>query len=183
MKRWRIGLVIIFGILFGAIHPRQMYASNENIKTGGDVGQYIPTATALLLIVKNADFEGLKQFSLASASGAAVAYSLKYGLDVQRPNGGHNSMPSGHAWFAFNGAEFVRKRYGWTWGIPLYMVAGFTGYSRVAVNAHRPQDIVAAGGIALVTNYFFTDRFEKNNIALAPFTTHNAAGLMLSFCW
>jgi len=32
-------------------------------------------------------------------------------------------MPSGHTAISFSPAEFLRKRYGWEWGLPGYAAA------------------------------------------------------------
>ena len=153
------------------------------LRDAGDVGQFIPTTVALTLIADKKDIEGLKQLGLSSGSGAAVAYGLKYGLNIKRPNGHNYSMPSGHAWFAFNGAEFIRKRYGWKWGVPMYAVSAMVGYSRVEAGVHRPQDVVVAAAIPLVSNYFFTDAFEKYHFSVTPLVDTHSAGIALDVRW
>lgn len=180
--------VIVFLFIIMCASPHSSHARSV-ITQAGDIGQFLPTAEALILLGYHKDWEGFKQFLVSSGSGAAVAYSLKYGLDVRRPNGGHHSFPSGHAWAAFNGAEFVRRRYGWKWGIPAYSIAGFTAYSRVEANAHRPEDVIASAGIAFLSNYFFTSRFEnhplvaKNNFTVTPSYHNNGTYLMFQFEW
>ena len=42
----------------------------------------------------------------------------KYSLDERRPNGGKESFPSGHTSISFSAAEFMRKGYGWEYGVP-----------------------------------------------------------------
>ena len=50
---------------------------------------------------------------------------------------------------AFSGASFFDGRYGRAWGIPAYVGAVFTGYSRVYAEAHFVDDVVAGASIVL----------------------------------
>ena len=93
--------------------------------------------------------------ALAVARTELTTYSLKYGIDAERPNGGSNSFPSGHTSVAFAGAEFIRKQYGVWWGIPAYLTAGYVGWSRVISNNHYPRDVLAGAAIGILSNYDF----------------------------
>jgi len=91
--------------------------------------------------------------ALAMARTELVTYGLKYGVDAERPSGGGQSFPSGHTSVAFAGAEFIRKQYGWEWGIPAYLAAGFVGWSRVESANHWPRDVWAGAAIGILSNY------------------------------
>lgn len=93
--------------------------------------------------------------ALAIARTELTTYSLKYGIDAERPNGGSNSFPSGHTSVAFAGAEFIRKQYGVWWGIPAYLTAGYVGWSRVISNNHYPRDVLAGAAIGILSNHDF----------------------------
>lgn len=84
-----------------------------------------------------------------------ATYALKYSVNEQRPNGGSHSFPSGHTSVAFAGAEFMRKEYGWGWGVPAYMAAGFVGWSRVASGNHWSRDVFAGALIGIASNHDF----------------------------
>ena len=83
--------------------------------------------------------------------------ALKSSVYETRPNGqGHESFPSGHASATFCSAEFIRAKYGWTYGLPAYALAVFTGYSRVESDHHYWHDVGAGAGIGILSSMLFT---------------------------
>ncbi len=112
--------------------------------------------------------------ALVVARTELTTYSLKYGVDAERPNGGQGSFPSGHTSVAFAGAEFIRKEYGIWWGIPAYLTAGYVGWSRVISNNHYPRDVLAGAAIGIMSNHDFAT-------VQLPFGTLNvSSGLLAS---
>lgn len=96
-------------------------------------------------------------FAVAFARAETFTYGLKYSVDAQRPNGGGQSFPSGHTAMAFMGAEFIRKEYGWWWGVPAYLAAGYVGWTRVASGNHWTQDVLGGAAIGLLSNHDFSE--------------------------
>jgi hypothetical protein len=92
---------------------------------------------------------------LALGRTAAVTWGLKEVTDETRPNGEPDSFPSGHTSIAFAGAEFLRKQYGWSWGVPAYVLAGFVGWSRVYTDNHYTHDVLAGAAIGILSNHDF----------------------------
>jgi hypothetical protein len=91
---------------------------------------------------------------LAMGRTLAATYALKYSVNEQRPNGeDSHSFPSGHAAVTFAGAEFIRKEYGWWWGVPAYITAGFVGFSRVNAKEHYTIDVVSGAAIGVLSNH------------------------------
>lgn len=84
-----------------------------------------------------------------------ATYSLKYGIDAKRPNGGGQSFPSGHTAAAFMGAEFIRKHYGQGWGAPAYVAAGWVGYTRVQSHNHYWRDVIGGALVGVASNFDF----------------------------
>lgn len=98
-----------------------------------------------------------------------VTYGLKYAVDAERPNGGPRSFPSGHTASAFMGAEFIRKEYGWGWGVPAYLTAGWVGYSRVETNNHYWRDVLAGALIGVASNHDFNAiKLRHGEISVSP---------------
>lgn len=95
---------------------------------------------------------------LALGRTVVVTKALKYTVDETRPNGEPHSFPSGHTSMAFTGAEFIRKQYGWGWGTPAYLAAGFVGWSRVETDHHYWRDVVAGAAIGILANHDFWQR-------------------------
>src|SRR5438876_165793 len=95
----------------------------DGIQTAGDVLQFVLPATAGGLTLGYRDGQGALQLGESLAVTLGVTYALKYSIDERRPNGGSQSFPSGHTSISFAAAEFMRKRYGWEYGVPAYGVA------------------------------------------------------------
>jgi membrane-associated phospholipid phosphatase len=106
---------------------------------------------------------------LAIGRSWATTAALKYAVDEDRPDGGSRSFPSGHTSLAFTGAEFIRKEYGWAWGAPAYVAAGFVGWSRVEANRHYTRDVLAGAAIGMLANHdFWSRRTRAGYASLAP---------------
>lgn len=171
-------MVAALGLAFAADVSAQTPATEEQREVGraGDTLQYvIPVAAlAMTFLLDREDgrpgFLGLNldgddflhlndspRHDLALALGRSffITQGLKFAVNEKRPNGGSHSFPSGHTSFAFTGAEFIRKEYGWKWGIPAYLLAGYVGYSRVESNAHYTHDVLAGALIGILSNHDF----------------------------
>ena len=138
--------------------------AGDSIQTAGDILQLAFPVTAAGITLAYKDKPGAYQLgeSLLLTMGASEA--LKYSLNTRRPNGGHQSMPSGHTSISFSSAEFMRKRYGWEYGVPAYAVATFVGYSRVESKQHYTKDVIAGAGIGILSSYIFTKPYKGWNI-------------------
>jgi membrane-associated phospholipid phosphatase len=131
--------------------------TTDTIVDIGDMLQYGLPFAALFVIATNPTL-GLAYKWLYAIFGQAIAStSLKKIFNFTplgtRPNGGENSMPSGHTTAAFAGATLVALAGGWLPGLIALPFAVFTGYSRVRGNAHHWRDVGAGAvlgtGVAL----------------------------------
>lgn len=164
-------------------------SSAEAIELSGDVLQFALPAVAMGATLGHRNEEdgrlwdrtGSLQFVESAALTLGVTYALKYGLDTTRPNGSPHSMPSGHTSISFSSAEFLRKRYGWEWGVPAYAAASWVAYSRVESNQHHPQDVVVGAGIGILSSYVFTRPYQGWNVSVMADT--QSAGLIFSRNW
>ena len=160
MKNQHKVLEVVMAIAqFAALDCCRLSAA-DNIQTAGDVLQFVLPATAAGLTLGHRDGQGALQLGESLAVTLGVTYALKYGLDAKRPNGGGQSFPSGHTSISFSAAEFMRKRYGWEYGVPAYAAASFVAYSRVESRQHHPQDVVAGAGIGILSSYIFTKPYK-----------------------
>ncbi len=107
---------------------------------------------------------------LAMGRTLAVTYALKYSVHEERPNGeDSHSFPSGHAAVTFAGAEFIRKEYGWGWGVPAYIAATFVGFSRVNAKEHYTWDVISGATIGVLSNHDFHEYFtHAGTVTVAP---------------
>jgi membrane-associated phospholipid phosphatase len=129
---------------------------------------------------QGSDSRGRWMLAKSYATTLGLTYILKNTVNAQRPNGlNDKSFPSGHTASAFAGACFLQERYGWKWGIPAYAAATYTGYSRVANDAHYPRDVIAATAIAALSAHYFTERYGSD-ISLAPYLQDDTVGVSFS---
>ena len=147
------GFVVVWLISGGACR-------GDSIRDAGDILQYALPAASAGLIIGYEDIPGGVQFAESVALSQGTTLALKYTVDERRPNGGTQSFPSGHASISFTAAEFMRKRYGWEYGLPAYAAASFVAYSRVESGEHHPHDVIAGAAIGIVSSYIFTRPYK-----------------------
>ena len=159
------------------------------VQPSGDVLQFALPALAIGATIGHRneddgrlwDRQGTLQFAESAAVTLGVTYALKYGLNTTRPNGGGHSMPSGHSSISFSSAEFLRKRYGWEWGVPAYAAASWVAYSRVESKQHHPEDVIVGAGIGILSSYIFTKPYHGWDVTLTADT--RSVGLLFSRAW
>ena len=170
--------------------PAIFLLANKNIanagkshteKTGDILATVIPV-TALGTTFYLNDTEGRNQFYKSFFTNLGVTYGLKKLTDKKRPDGSDNdSFPSLHTSTAFQGAEFIRKRYHWKYALPMYMGAIFVGYSRIDADKHYTEDVMAGAAIGFVISYCFTTQFK--GISIIPTADKGKYGLLISKKW
>jgi hypothetical protein len=167
----------------------------EDVRGAGDKLQYAIPLTGLAMTFVLSAHRGSDSFELTAGdflhlNGSArhdlllalgrsslATEALKRSVSERRPNGGQHSFPSGHTSFAFTGAEFIRKEYGWAWGAPAYLAASFVGWSRVEAQAHHTHDVLAGAAIGILANHDFgevTTRFGRLSLESADLSTPTA---------
>lgn len=169
-------LVLAVALPLGAGEARA-----DAARRAGDIGAVLlPVGAATGALIAK-DHQGLRQLALAFGSSMAVVYVLKPLVDRTRPDGGHQSFPSGHAASAFAGAAFLQMRYGWHLGLPAYAVAAFVGYSRVESKRHYTSDVVAGAAIGIGANLVFTRPREHVSVSFDAGRGHAGASVTLSW--
>jgi membrane-associated phospholipid phosphatase len=157
-------------------------AHADTVSTVGDAAVIALAAAAGGKTLWHKDWEGAVQLAESAALDLAVTYGLKYAVRERRPNDEDNhSFPSAHASVSFAAAEYLRKRYGWEYGLPAYAVASFVGYSRVESKAHFTHDVLAGAAIGMASSYLFTTPYKDLNLAadISP----GYLGVKLSRAW
>jgi len=154
----------------------------EPIPGAGDVLQLLIPATGYAATWLLDDEEGREQFYWSAGTSLALTYSLKYTIDERRPNGGSHSFPSGHTSSAFQGASFIQQRYGWRYGLPAYLGAAYTGWSRVELEAHHPHDVFAGAAVGILSSYLFTTPWHDDT-RLGLFVEGDTIGFQVNWRW
>lgn len=157
----KITAVFIFLIIFA----QNLYSQNSLIELSGDVlaaGLPVIAGGSSILYEKNLD--GAYQFTESYATQFILTYSLKLIVNERRPNGGQYSFPSAHTASAFCSAAFIQKRYGWKVGLPAYVLAAYTGWTRVYAKKHYSWDVLAGAVIGTGCAYLFTTPYENTKL-------------------
>lgn len=174
MKKIIIMLLVIFTAAGSAV-------AGEALQSAGDaVALLLPATAGVSTLVLN-DREGTIQLVESTALALVATLGLKYTVNERRPNGEDQSFPSGHSAISFSSSEFIRKRYGWEYGIPAYLAASFVGYSRIESKEHYFHDVAAGAAIGIASSYLFTSRFEK--VAISTEASPGYYGIKVSGNW
>ena len=121
---------------------------------------------------------------------AVMTKIIKVSTGRERPNGGEDrlssSFPSGHASGSFSMASVVDVMYGHKIGIPLYLFAGFVGFSRLSDNKHFLSDVLfgaVLGTIVGRTVARIHEKEEYNKFSILPYSDGRSAGFRLALSW
>lgn len=185
MCGFRVLVALLFlssSLTYGQVEP--LTPSQKTHKTAGDVLLVTMPALALgsTFIWKDGQ-KGTYQFSKALAGTIVLTYGLKLAINKERPNGeNNNSFPSGHTSVAFASAAFIQKRYGWEYGIPAYLLAGYVGYTRIEANKHDGLDVLAGAAIGVGMSYLFTKRYDgKKKLRISSGFIENTPTIGLTY--
>ena len=161
-KRPRLfGCMPVFGAAFiFCLTVVPAVKASDAIASAGDILQIALPITAAGLTLAYWDGKGALQFGASASVTLGVTYALKYAVNETRPDGGHQSFPSAHTSISFSSAEFMRKRYGWGYGVPAYALASFVAYSRVEAREHYAHDVIAGAAIGIASSYIFTRPYK-----------------------
>ena len=172
--------ISLFVTLFSLIAGIDVQAYDHIELTGDVLAVALPVAAAGLTLGFK-DYQGTLEFGESAALSMGVTYILKLTVDKKRPNGGDQSFSSGHAAISFTSAEFMRKRYGWEYGLPAYALATFVAYSRVEAGQHYTIDVITGAAIGILSSYLFTRPYKGWNIQLEG--GYSDFGIRLNHSW
>lgn len=147
-------LMLIAGPL--VLHPAGARADDKDVEHAGDVMRVaLPVLAGGISLMKD-DEEGVVQLIKSFAVSSALTFGLQKAIKATPPDGiGRDSFPSGHSANAFSAASYLDHRYGWRYGLPAYLAAGFVAYSRVEADKHRVHDVAAAAFISWTVSHIF----------------------------
>jgi membrane-associated phospholipid phosphatase len=138
------------------IVPSAGAQASETIK---DAGTAVTAALPLIaggFSLLNGDEEGAVQLIKSVVVSSGLAFGLSRAFKSRNPDGTVNdTFPSNHATVAFGAASYMDHRYGWKYGLPSYLAAGFVGYSRIEADKHNLVDIVGAAFLSWGVSHLF----------------------------
>jgi len=141
--------------------------AGDGIETSGDVLRAAIPLAALGVAWHRDDDEGLEQFLWACGVTVGGTLVLKEAVDKERPDGsGDDAFPSGHAATAFVGAAVLQRRYGWRTAWPAWVLAAWTGWTRVDADEHDWADVAGGAAVGVASAWIFVEPVE--NLRIAP---------------
>jgi membrane-associated phospholipid phosphatase len=138
-------------------------AKSDNIEKAGQAVAFALPLVAGGISAYDEDWTGMAQLAVSTGASVGTVYVLKHFIHEERPDGSDKkSFPSDTAALAFAPAQYLWQRYGWEYGVPAYLAAGFVGYSRVESKQHHWWDVAASAVISIGWNEIFTTRYHRN---------------------
>jgi len=180
LMRCICGRVFMVMQLLSLLFSNAAFASDA-VERAGDILQVVLPASGAGIALALNDRDGLTQLAKSGALMLALTFGMKYTIPATRPDGGDHSFPSGHTSITFSSAEFIRERYGWNYGIPAYVAASFTGYSRVESKRHYSRDVIAGAVIGIGSSLLFTEPYKDWHIQ--PAVASSFYGMTFSHVW
>ncbi len=140
------------------------------LRRSGDIVQIALPAAAFASQLIERDWKNLGRFTLSLGVASATTFSLKRIVAKTRPDAlDRHSFPSGHSMFSFSGASFLATQYGPKVAIPAFAAATFVGFTRVHTDRHFADDVIAGGGIGMISNWLFAGVENKGGPYQASF--------------
>lgn len=144
------------------------------VESSGDIILFALPTSALATSLLLKDYRGTWQFTQGFILNQAVTFGLKYAINKDRPfKSGHYAFPSGHTSITFQAASFIHLRYGLSYGIPAYVLAGWTGYSRINATRHDGWDVLAGIVVGVGSSLLATSPWKDKDINLTFHTDPN----------
>ena len=157
-------------------------ASNEN--AGQAVAIAIPVMAGGVALLHDWDWVGVKELAVDTGLSVGTALLLKQIVREQRPDGSDwHSFPSDTAALAFAPASFLWDRYGWQYGAPAYLLAGYVGYERVNSKQHHWWDVAASAAIGWGYSRLITTRYSNRRIYTNVYATTDSVYVDLNYRW
>jgi hypothetical protein len=116
----------------------------------------------------------------AQLSVVSWTYAIKYAADRTRPNGDPRGFPSGHASTSFASAMVLQEHYGWKLGLPAFLLAAYTGASRVIANQHYTSDVVFGAAVGMASGRTVTLHLRDTRVSLAPMAVPGGGGVLVT---
>jgi membrane-associated phospholipid phosphatase len=110
---------------------------------------------------------------------------LQVSVNQHGPNGDKYGWPSGHMSSSMCFASVIHEYYGWQWGLPCYLLAGYSGASRLVDREHNLSDLFFGAGLGWVIGHSVV-KGELPKLAgfyVLPYRSEEFGGLMFMKQW
>ena len=126
------------------------------------------------------DWSGTEQAVFSFGSTYVSALFLKRIINQERPNGDAYGFPSGHTAMAFSGATYIQERYGWQYGLPAYLLAGYVGWTRIYLKEHNVKQVFGGAFLGYFLSRYFTTPYGKEGLKYSFLVGKKRAFLQVS---
>ena len=169
MRTLRFKWPVLAAALLG-LHALPAAAGNySNLETSGDVLTAALPITSFAITYLKDDVDGRREFLRSNAVSLALTTVLRVGFNQtslgERPNGNRYAFPSGHVAFITASAAFLQDRYGWKYGVPAYLAAGYVSWVRLENQHHRTRDVIAGAAVSIGVSKLCVTPFGATYIA------------------
>ncbi|NVK30621.1 MAG: phosphatase PAP2 family protein [Gammaproteobacteria bacterium] len=155
------------------------FSAQADLEGNGDVLQIALPAAAYAITFIDDNPEARADFWASGVANWGSTFAIKRLVNKTRPNGGEHSFPSGHTSAAFHGAAMIQKQRGWTYGLPAYVLAAYTGYSRVETDHHDWQDVIAGAALGVASAHFV----NRERVSWIGHLDGNSIGVTVFGAW
>lgn len=168
--------ILVFSLCCLHLQAQDTSETKPEVGTTQTIGDVIlialPAATLGTSFIIG-DEPGAWQFAKGFVLTEAVTYGLKLSINKQRPDKSNdNAFPSGHTSTTFHSAGYIHRRYGFSYSIPAYALAGFTAASRIDSKKHDILDVLAGAAIGLGSNMLFTTAYQQEHMEMTFASDH-----------
>ena len=172
----------VLALCLAATLPCAALASNAD--TGKAVAIALPLAAGGVALFHDWDWTGVAQLGIDTGLTVGTALVLKQIVKEQRPDKSNwQSFPSETAAVAFAPAAFLWDRYGWQYGAPAYLLAGYVGYERVDSKQHHWWDVAASAAIGWGYSRLITTRYTHRRVYTNVYATTDSVYVDLTYRW
>jgi len=158
-------LVAFCAVLFA------MRAEAFPYETSGKAVAYAMPAIAAGVALSKKDYKGLAQLTVVTGLTYGTAYALKQIVKSCRPyakiptggcaGGARDSFPSTTSAIASGPSSFMWNRYGWEYGLPMFVVSKYPSWAMQKAKKNKLWDGLATTAISFGMNQIFTTRYRK----------------------
>jgi hypothetical protein len=157
---------LLLGLAF--VLPAEAFPYKDS---GQAVAYAMPVIAAGVTIYKK-DWIGLAELTVVTGLTYGAAYGLKQIVKSCRPyakpcspgGSGWDSFPSTTSAIASAPSSFLWHRYGWEWGLPMFVISKYPSYALQKSKRNKLWDGLASTGIAWGLNTILTPRYRRSDL-------------------
>ncbi len=165
----RLRTLVLTLALAGLVAGPSQAFSRSQWKTSGTVAAYAMPVIAGSVAIYKRDWKGLAQLTVVTGLTYAAAYGLKQIVKSCRPyakpctpgGSGWDSFPSTTTALASAPSSFMWQRYGWEWGLPMFIISKYPSYALQKAKQNKIWDGLATTALAWGMNEIFTTKYHK----------------------